>query len=208
MSFSVVAMESIHVDGVVALQRACFPPPFPTELLWEAEQIEAHLERCPECQFVALADDVVIASASALIIGEKLYQAHRDLMETAGGFTFENHDPDGTTLYAVDISVHPDFRGYGVASALYERRFELVRDLGLTRLATACRIPDYSKWCENRPSDECGLERYVSRVTTHHLNDRTLTPLLKIGMKPKGITRNFIDDPESGNAAVRLEWTP
>lgn len=194
--------SSLTISGAVALQRHCFPPPFPEELLWKREHLERHLEIFPEGQFVAVESGDVIGSASSLLISEAHYRAHHDWETTVGGHFLTAHDSQGSTLYGVDISVHPDFRGCGVGRALYDARKNLVRKLDLEKLATACRIPDYSN------SGLESVEEYVNAVARGELSDRTLTPLLKYGMKCVGVSRGYMDDEESANAAAMLEWTP
>jgi GNAT superfamily N-acetyltransferase len=195
-------LESEWIAGTVALQRACFPPPFPEELLWKPEHLERHLAVFPEGQFVAIADGLVVGSASSLIISEARYQAHPDWATTVGGHFLTAHDPHGSTLYGVDISVHPSFRGRGVGRALYQARKDLVRQLSLVRFATACRLPGFAD------SGFAEVEPYVEAVVSGELVDRTLSPLLRYGMICIGVVHDYMDDEESGNAAAMLEWTP
>lgn len=204
-SFDVRAMRPEDIRGAVALQRSCFPPPFPSELLWNALHLERHLEVFPIGQFIALADGAVIGSASALLISEESWLAHSDWESTTGGPLLDAHNANGSTLYAVDISVHPGFRGRGVARSLYRARFELVRELGLTRFGTACRIPDFRAW-----RSQIGLtpEDYLQAVVQGMAVDRTLSPLLKMGLTPMGIVENYMEDAESAHAAALLEWKP
>lgn len=196
-----IGMAPKHIDSVVALQRACFPPPFPKSSLWRSEHLRRHLEVFPAGQLVAVQDGRVVASASAAIIDEDTWQAHLGWEETLGGFEFNHHDPGGTTLYGADISVHPDHRGKGVGRALYKRRFEIVREIGLARFGTACRMPDF------RGSGRA-LHEYVLAVLSGAANDRTLTPLLRCGLNLLGVIEEYMPDDESGNAAALLEWRP
>jgi len=190
------------IPGAVELQRACFPPPFPVELLWHPEHLARHLEVFPEGQFVAIEDNLVVGSASSLVISEKHYQKHSDWDTTVSGHFLAAHDRNGSTLYGVDISVHPGFRGRGVGRALYEARKDLVRQLGLVRFATACRLPDFAN------SGFSDVESYVEAVVSGAFADRTLSPLLRYGMICIGVAHDYMDDEESGNAAAMLEWTP
>ena len=99
-------MTPNDILGAVELQRACFPPPFPEELLWRAEHLARHLELFPEGQFVAVdTDNAIWGSASSVLISEENYNAHRNWDTTVGGPFLNAHDPHGTTLYGVDISV-------------------------------------------------------------------------------------------------------
>lgn len=197
-------MTRADVPGAVGLQRSCFPSPFPEDLLWNASHLRRHLEIFAEGQFVALANERVVGSASALIVSEPTWEAHLDWETTVGGHFLNAHNPLGTTLYAVDISVHPDYRGRGIGRKLYEARFELVKRLELRRLGTACRLPGYVEWRQatgGSPAD------YVASVTAGTSTDPTLTPLLRYGLRPLGVIKDYMDDVESANAACLLEWT-
>jgi GNAT superfamily N-acetyltransferase len=199
-------MAPCDFGGVVALQRACFPPPFPEGLLWTEDHLASHLRRFAEGQFVAVSNGQVIGSASSLLIGEDVWSAHSDWETTTGGHFFAGHDPTGTTLFGADVSVDPLWRGQGVGRALYEARFALVRKLGLARFGTACRIPDWLEWSlAHRDSSK---QAYVLAVVRGEARDRTLSPLLRIGLRHRGVIEGHMDDAESGDAAVVLEWTP
>lgn len=195
-------MERADIEGAVALQRACFPPPFPGDLLWRPEHLVRHIEVFPEGQWVVEADDRVVASASAVRISEAAWEAHSDWDATVGGFFFGNYDPLGSTLYGADISVHPDWRGRGLGRMLYGARFQVVRELGLRRFGTACRLPGFAA------SGIDGPTRYAEEVALGRRTDRTLTPLLRYGLRLAGTIEGYMDDEESGNAAAILEWTP
>ena len=143
-NFIVRPLIGSDIEGTVLLQRACFPAPFPEELLWKSNNLANHLKVFPAGQFVATYNGQVIGSASNLLISEERWQAHAGWEDTVGGFDFLNYDPHGTTLYGADISVHPDFRKIGVARALYQKRFEVVVARKLQRYGTACRIPDFA----------------------------------------------------------------
>ena len=191
---------------VQALQAACFPPPFPVDQLWTEEHLLAQLKVFPEGQFVAVEGDTVLGSASSLVISEENWQAHADWDATTGGHTLKAHDPAGTTLYGADISVGPDHRCKGVGRALYGARFKLVRSMGLVRFGTTCRIPDWLEWMVAHKNSE--KTAYVLAVLKGQARDRTLTPLLKIGLQFKGLVEDHMKDEESGDAAAILEWTP
>lgn len=200
-------MESQHICGVVALQSACFPPPFPPELLWNASHLERHLQVFPEGQFVALNGlGEVIGSASALIITEERWHLHADWDSTVGGHFFEAHDPNGTTMFGADVSVNPAWRGIGVARALFQARFSLVKSLGLKRYGTACSIPGWMEWSQaNGGADQ---EQYCQLVAEGAVDDTTMTPLVRIGLRWTGIIPGHMEDLESGHAAAVLEWSP
>ncbi|HVT14266.1 MAG TPA: GNAT family N-acetyltransferase [Fimbriimonadaceae bacterium] len=204
LHFLVRPMRDSDVGQAAALQRSCFPAPFPEELLWTEEHLRRHIELFPEGQFVALGEVGVIGSASNCIVSENAWFAHRSWDETVGGPMLRNHDRMGSTLYGLDISVHPDCRGSGVMRALYSARFELVEELGLARYGTAVRIPGFADY--ELQNSGVSPEDYVQAVVDGRAADRTLTPMLRVGLRPVGVIRDYMEDPESHNCAAVLEW--
>lgn len=204
-SSSVTIRTTTRADiaGVVELQRDCFPPPFPEDLLWQAEHIARHLQIFPEGQWVAEQGGRIVASCTNLILDEANWQAHLDWENTVGGHFLRAHAPGGTTLYGVDLSVAPASRGQGIGRRLYKVRFDLVRSMGLARYGTAVRMPDYLAQASGRTPHD-----YAQAVAEGILTDRTLTPLLRMGTQWKGVIENHMDDEESGHAAAILEWQP
>lgn len=207
MNVQIVPMRAEHISGAVALQRACFPEPFPEDLLWNHDHLLRHLEVFPEGQFVALSDsDVVVGSASATRISESNWQAHRSWDKTVGGPFLETFDAKGSTLYGMDICVHPTARGLGIGRRMYEARFQLVRDFGVARYGTACRLPGFEAYAQEEPGTSS--EKYAELVVEGRTTDRTLTPLLRYGLTYLGVIQGYMVDIESGNAAAQLEWRP
>ncbi|MFN3728488.1 MAG: GNAT family N-acetyltransferase [Fimbriimonadaceae bacterium] len=198
-------MDVGDLDGVVALQRACFPPPFPEELLWQRSHLERHIAIFPEGQFVADTGGLITGSASSCLVSESNWQAHLSWDDTVGGPLIANHDPEGSTLFALDVSVHPEFRRQGIARQLYQARMDLVRSLGLRRLGAPCRIPGFHIW--NASTGGTALD-YATLVAEGALEDRTMTPLLRLGLQFEGVIENHMEDAESGNAAAIMTWTP
>lgn len=194
------------IPGAVALQAACFPPPFDPELLWKAEHLERHFALFPEGQFVAVVDGVVVGSASSVRISEAHWRAHHPWEIAVGGHLLEAYDPSGSTLYGVDISVHPAYRGRGIARALYQARLQFVKENALKRYGTACRIPDWQTYAQAHPA--ATKIEYVQAVQRGDATDRTLTPLLRMGLTLLDVLENYMEDEESGDAAALLEWTP
>lgn len=206
MSIVFVPMSEQHLDGVVALQRACFPAPFPEDLLWSKEHLARHLQLFAAGQFVAVEGPKVVASASSTRISEQNWEAHQNWDKTVGGPFLETIDPDGNTLYGLDISVHPEYRGRGLGRDLYNLRFAYVKEQGLIRYGTACRLPDYQTY-QNLYIGST-VEEYADNVVRGNTQDRTLTPLLRYGLTFRGVIHEYMDDYESDNTAALLEWRP
>lgn len=199
-------MAQEDVDSAVALQKEAFPPPFSEDLHWDPEHLVRHIEVFPDGQFVAELDGKIVGSCSNAIISEEAWQAHGSWGQTVGGPFIRNHTKHGTTLYGLDITVAPSARRIGIGRAFYEARKELVRTMKLKRYGTGCRIPDFKTLLDNQPG--MTPTEYVRLVIDETVTDRTLSPLLRYGLKLHGVTENYMPDEESGNAGVILEWLP
>jgi hypothetical protein len=90
--------------------------------------------------------------------------------------------------------------------ALYQARFDLVRSLNLVRYGTAVRMPGYHAYQLENPG--VSPENYAKAVANGCAKDRTLTPMLRVGLKLKDVIKNYMQDLESHNAAAVLEWRP
>ena len=195
-------------DAVSGLQPVAFPPPFDPDYHWRPRNIAAHVRRFPEGQFVAeLTSDPeagrIVASSSNVPITEEAWIAHRDEGEEPYRIEFGGLTGDETTLYGADIAVHPQFRKRGIARAIYAARFDLVRQHPFLRYGTATRIPDYRRQGEGLAPDE-----YARAVVEGRLTDRTLTPLLKLGLTFVRTIPAPWPDEESGEHSTVLEWRP
>lgn len=205
MTVSVVPLQECHLEAAVELQRLAFPPPFDEDLLWRAEHLLKHTALFPLGQFAAVNEEgELMGTCSNTRITENIWTAHQNWDTTVGGPFLTTYDPSGSTLYGLDISVHPAFRRKGVGRALYKARFDLVcREAGLVRYGTACRIPGYAPHRSTLTP-----EAYIQNVVQGTSSDPTLTPLLKMGLTYLETIADYMDDEESGNAAAMLEWRP
>jgi GNAT superfamily N-acetyltransferase len=164
-----------------------------------------HIRVFPEGQFVAELDGKIVGSCSNAIVSETGWQAHGSWGATMGGPFLRRHDRDGSTLYGLDITVHPDVRRIGIGRAFYAARYELVERMSLTRYGTGCRMPDYRSFSAQNASTD--VRTYANKVVAGEVDDRTLTPLLRYGLKFIGVIENYMEDLESANAAALLERT-
>ena len=120
----------------------------------------------------------VIGYAMSLIVTLDENSPWYSYGEITGDGTFSTHDPAGDTLYGADIAVHPDFRGMGVALALYEGRKAILRRFDLRRMVAGGRIPGY-----RAHAGRMSAEEYIERVTRGELRDPALSVHLKAGYR-------------------------
>ncbi|RXT08754.1 GNAT family N-acetyltransferase [Ammoniphilus sp. CFH 90114] len=187
-------------EGLLDLQREAFPPPFPEDLWWKPEQIQAHIRNFPKGAMVALLDDKIVGSATSLLI-QFDGKPHTWVEVSDNGYIEGSHDPAGDSLYGIDVCVRPSYRGNGIAAALYQARKDLVVELGLKRYLAGCRIPNFHLYANQLTSQE-----YVERVVRGEIKDLVLTFMLRQGLHPIQILDDYLDDEESLNKAVLVEW--
>lgn len=187
-------------NELLTIQKEAFPPPFPEELWWSKEHIAAHAETFPQGAMLARFDGQPAGSATSLITR---YDGSLHTWEEAAdnGFIKNTHDPGGDTLYGIDVCVRPAFRGKGVAKALYEARKQLVQELELSRYIAGCRIPGFHTY-----ADQMSPVEYVNKVTSGELTDLVLSFMLTQGLSPLQVIPGYVEDHESLNYAVIVEW--
>ena len=186
------------VDQIIEVSRLVHPGSRP----WRREQLESHLERFPEGQFVAedASTGNILGLASSLIIRWDTYRIEDDWRTFTDCGMFTNHDPEGgRTLYAAEVMVRPDAQRRGVGSALYAARRELMARLGLRRIRGAGRLRGF-----HQVADRMGAVEYVQGVVRGTLHDPTLSFQLRHGFEVIAVVSNYLPhDPESqGWAAV------
>lgn len=187
-------------EALLDVQRESFPPPFPEELWWKREQIEAHAATFPEGAMAAVWGGEIVGSATSLIV---TYTGRPHTWEEVSdsGYIRGSHEPDGDSLYGIDLCVKPAYRSRGIAAALYNARKELVVRLKLKRFIAGCRIPGYGALADRMSADE-----YVRRVAAGELKDQVLSFMLRQGLTPLQVLDDYLEDEESLNKAVLVEW--
>lgn len=170
---------------------------------WSEEQLSSHVDVFPEGQLVATsAAGEVLGMCASLIVTWDDYD-HLDSWRdfTDRGF-FRNHDPIGKTLYGAEVMVHPDSRGQGIGSRLYQARRELVERLSLRRIRAGARLRGYHDY-----ASELTAHEYVRRVVRGEIGDPTLSFQLRHGFKVLSVVPDYLrHDPESLGYAALIEW--
>ncbi|WP_419873590.1 GNAT family N-acetyltransferase [Candidatus Pristimantibacillus sp. PTI5] len=188
-------------EALIDVQRVSFPPPFPEELLWNIDQLSEHVKRFPEGALCAEVDGILIGSMTGLLVNMQDYgHSHNWETVTDGGY-IRNHNPEGDTLYIVDICVIPEFRQSGIGKWLMQSMYETVVQLGLVRLLGGGRMPGYGPHAQ-----DVTPEVYLEKVLTGEWKDPVLTFLLRCGRMPVGIAREYLEDEQSNNCATIMEW--
>jgi Acetyltransferases len=187
--------------ALVDVQKASFPPPFPSDLWWKEDQLREHVSRFPEGALCAEADGQIVGSMTGLIVDMNDYAEKHHWEDVTDGGYIRNHNPSGDTLYVVDICVVPAWRKSGVGKWMMQTMYETVVHLGLARLLGGGRMPGYGA-----RAGEATPEQYVAKVLSGEWNDPVISFLLRCGRMPVGIAEHYLEDEQSLNYAVLMEW--
>jgi ribosomal protein S18 acetylase RimI-like enzyme len=187
--------------GLIRIQQESFPPPFPAELWWNEEQLLNHVTRFPEGALCVEVEGELAASMTGLRVRFDPQHAEHTWEEITDSGYIRNHDPEGETLYIVDICVRPAYRKLGLGKWLMLSMYEVVVQLGLKRLLGGGRIPGY-----HRHADSMSAEDDVEAVMAGRLKDPVMTFLLRCGRTPVKLIPGYLEDEESRGYAMLMEW--
>jgi predicted amidohydrolase/GNAT superfamily N-acetyltransferase len=184
--------------SLVALQKRCFGD---MELTTQ-DQFDSQLYQFQEGQIGVFFDDELVGSSSALILDLDEYTDTHTWDEIADEGYIRNHDPEGDTLYGIEVMVDPEFRDMKIGRRLYEARKDLAIRKNLKRILIGGRLPNYHKH-----KDEMDIYRYVREVMDKKIYDPVLTFQLKNEFVIKRVIKNYIkEDVQSAGYATLMEW--
>ncbi|MBN3556433.1 GNAT family N-acetyltransferase [Fictibacillus nanhaiensis] len=184
-----------------SIQKESFPPPFPSELLWNEKQLLNHITLFPDGALCVEIDGVIAGSITSLLVDDdREYPQHTWEEITSNGY-ITNHDKNGNTLYVVDICIRPSYRKLNLGKLLMQSLYETVIHLNLQRLLGGGRMPGFSKH-----SHDLTPEEYADKVISGELYDPVISFLLRCGRNPLILIPNYIEDEESSNYALLMEW--
>ncbi|WP_456275737.1 GNAT family N-acetyltransferase [Bacillus sp. AK128] len=188
-------------EALIDIQKASFPPPFPSELWWNEKQLTNHVELFPEGALCVEIDGSVCGSMTGLVLQMDNGDPHHSWDEATSSGSIANHNPNGNSLYVVDICVKPEYRKYGLGKLLMQSMYETVVDLKLERLIGGGRLPGYHKHASSM-----NITDYVDHVMSGKLYDPVISFLLKCGRTPVEIIPNYLEDEESHDYGLLMEW--
>lgn len=188
-------------DELIQIQRESFPPPFPSDLWWNMEQLENHVTLFPEGALCVEVNGVLAGSMTGLIVHFDKEESSHTWQEMTDDGYIRNHSPDGNTLYVVDICIRPAYRNLALGKLLMQSMYEVVVQLGLERLVGGGRMPGF-----HRHANRLTPQEYLEEVLRGQLQDPVITFLLHAGRTPIRILENYLEDEQSLHHAVLMEW--
>lgn len=188
-------------EALIEVQRASFPPPFPEELLWTKEQLANHITIYPKGALCIEVDGTIAGSITGLLTNFDPASAQHTWSEATADGWISNHKPDGNTLYIADICISPVFRGMDLGRVLMQSFYERAIHDGLERVLGGGRMPGYAKYAASHSP-----EAYIDRVVAGELKDPVVSFLLRCGRTPVRVVANYVEDEDSLNYALLMEW--
>ncbi|PZD93785.1 GNAT family N-acetyltransferase [Paenibacillus sambharensis] len=188
-------------EGLIEVQQECFPPPFPSELWWNREQLSNHVNLFPEGALCVEIDGRIAGSMTGLLTEYHVNDPDHTWEDVTDNGYIRNHNPQGNTLYVVDIAVRPAYRKLGLGKWLMFAMYDVVVHLGLERLLGGGRMPGYGSKAE-----EMSAEQYVEAVLNGSLKDPVLSFLLRCGRMPVKVVPGYLEDEQSRNYGTLMEW--
>lgn len=188
-------------EELIAVQQEAFPPPFPSDLWWNEEQLANHVELYPEGALCVEVNGEMAGSITGLLVDFDPAHPEHTWEEITGNGYIHNHRPDGQTLYIVDICVKPKFRKLDLGKLLMQAVYERVIHDDLERVLGGGRMPGY-----HRHAEKMSPQLYIEKVMAGELKDPVITFLLRAGRTPLALVPNYLEDEESHNFALLMEW--
>jgi predicted amidohydrolase/ribosomal protein S18 acetylase RimI-like enzyme len=169
---------------------------------WSSDEFAALIRKFPEGQIGIEDNGTLVAAALAIIVDYSKFGDKHTYAKITGNGKFDTHDPEGDTLYGVDVFVDPEYRSLRLGRRLYDARKELCENLNLRAMVAGGRIPGYAAY-----ANEMTPAKYVEMVRNKELVDPILTFQLSNEFYVRKIIRGYLPyDSESKAYATLLEW--
>lgn len=170
--------------------------------IWSKESIARLLNLFPDGQLCISVDDKVVACSLSIIVDYDQFGDKHTYRLITGNYTFSTHNPNGDTLYGIEIFVSPDYRGLRLGRRLYEARKELCENLNLKSIIAGGRIPGYHAYAQTLTP-----RQYIDKVKSKELYDPTLTFQISNDFHVRKVLKNYLPgDHESHEFATLIEW--
>jgi GNAT superfamily N-acetyltransferase len=193
-----------HIPGIFVATRLGYGMnslDTPCEECFTEANLQRHQEIFPQGQFVAVAENQVVAYAVTMRTHHDPYTKPLTWMEAVGDLDLQNHCPAGEWLYGVDFAVLPEFRRRGIGTKMYHARFRLVRQLNLRGFYAGGLLGGYRKYHR-----QMTLRDYARHVRKGEIIDSTVSMQLNRGFKAGPVIEGYADAPPPHDSAMLIVW--
>lgn len=208
------------LEGILLVEEEAWPK----GLRASREMFEFRLKTFPQGTFVAEAGGKIEGVVVTEILNSDLINHIRTWDETTdNGYIRNTHNPEGDTIYGVNLSVSPRAQKR-VAIALLEAVGKLVIKYNLKQGLLGGRIPGFAKYfkqyCQKKNLSSVSdnevigykerdkiAEEYLWVTTSHsRALDSEIGFYKKLGFKMIKLLPGYIEDPQSLNYGVLFLW--
>lgn len=197
-----------HAKGAAETVKLAFglPSDYQADDCFEPHHFLKHHDHFPEGQFVAVMrsasrPDYVVGVAVTMRTAYSPAAPPKSWIQMLESLNLDGHNPGGKWLYGVEMAVRPEFRKYGIGTALYEARFDLVRRLGLRGWYAVGMLMGYEQYRHCMT-----VHQYGEKVMRREIFDPTVTMQMNRGFQPLQVVEQYIHEPAAGNAGVLIVW--
>ncbi len=184
------------IERIIILEEEVWPE----GLRATRSQFLSRIETFPEGVIIAIADDTIVGVVATEIVSYNLSNLGLTWKEiTDEGFIRGTHNPNGDTLYGIDLSVSSS--GINSSKLLMEQIGRLIIGRNLKRGILGARIPRYFK-----VADKMSAEEYVNGRRNNRPLDPELIFYTRLGLRIAKVIPDYIGDPESCNYGVLMVW--
>jgi GNAT superfamily N-acetyltransferase len=143
------------VERLVHLNHAAYPDLIEQGVVFNEEQLHAHVDRFATGQLVAEIEGTIVGAISSLIPPAAINPLvqHTWVGITDGGM-FSRHDLSGRTLYLADVYVDPSAWGRGVSQVLYAALRGVCQELKLDHVVAGGRLWGYCEVADRMTARE------------------------------------------------------
>jgi len=191
-------LQSGDYEKYHELEKRCYKHMEP----YDREMYLSRIEQFPEGQLGIFYDSRLVGASNSLIVDIHAYGEEHTWSEIADEGYIRNHDPEGDTLYGIEIFIDPEFRNMKLGRRFYNARKELCRKLNLKRIMIAGRLPGYHNYAQSMTVAE-----YVEAVMEKRIYDPVLTFQVSNNFSIKKLIKNYLKgDEQSKEYAALMEW--
>lgn len=193
-------LSEVSYDEIKVLFNAVYSHSFAVAL-WAEKDLQLLSELFPKGQVAVKLNGQLAGCILSLILSSDFISSSYNYKKVVADYTFTTHTNEGDILYGIEVCVNPKFRKMGLGKMLYNYRKKLCRELNLKKIMFAGRIPNYHKY-----SAALTAQQYVEKVIGKEIKDPVLNFQLANGYTLKGVIPEYLEDRQSGNHAVLMEW--
>ena len=173
------------------------------DVIWNEEAVQSQFSICPQLQYCAILDGNVIGTVSTIYIDYDDALQCKNWKQLSANRMFQTHNPDGDSLFGLDLSVLPKFQAKGVAGSIIETTiYETVVLQEKRGVFLGSRIPSFHKHSNTRTVED--------HVFGKKRDGKTMDPEIRLyqreGFEALKIVPDYIEDPESLNYGVLMFW--